>query len=67
MQTYQVQVRRDNAQQVIATTRTFHLTLGAKRGDETVGFNPVETLLSGYGRLCAHLVGDGGRLIPSPH
>jgi putative redox protein len=49
MQTYQVQVRRENAQQVVATTRAFHLTLGAKRGDETAGFNPVETLLSAMG------------------
>jgi len=49
MQTYQVQVRRENAQQVIARTRTFQLTLGAKRGDETAGFNPVETLLSAMG------------------
>lgn len=49
MQTYQVQVRRKNAQQAVATTRTFHLTLGAKRGDETAGFNPVETLLSAMG------------------
>jgi putative redox protein len=49
MQTYEVQVRRENAQQVIARTRDLSLTLGAKRGDPDAGFNPVETLLSAVG------------------
>ena len=46
MQTYVVDVRRENEQHVVATTRDFSLTLGARRGDATAGFNPVETLLS---------------------
>ncbi|MDA8206953.1 MAG: OsmC family protein [Thermaerobacter sp.] len=49
MQTYEVQMRRESAQQVIARTRDLSLTLGAKRGDLEAGFNPVETLLSALG------------------
>ena len=49
MQTYEVQMRRESAQQVIARTRDLSLTLGAKRGDPGAGFNPVETLLSALG------------------
>ena len=49
MQTYEVQMRRQSAQQVIASTRDLSLTLGAKRGDPEAGFNPVETLLSALG------------------
>jgi uncharacterized OsmC-like protein len=49
MQNYAVDVRRDNEQHVVATTRDFSLTLGARRGDATAGFNPVETLLSALG------------------
>ena len=49
MQTYEVQMRRESAQQVIARTRDLSLTLGAKRGDAGAGFNPVETLLSALG------------------
>jgi len=49
MQTYQVQVTRVDPQHVRAVTRSFDLTLGAKRADETAGFNPVETLLSALG------------------
>ncbi|NMP24641.1 hypothetical protein HIJ39_20205, partial [Sulfobacillus sp. DSM 109850] len=48
MQTYAVAVRRNNAQHVVATTRDFSLTLGARRGDATAGCNPVEMLLSAY-------------------
>ncbi|MGC8487841.1 MAG: OsmC family protein [Clostridia bacterium] len=49
MQTYEVQLTRNNTQHVIARTREWSLTLGAKRGDPTAGFNPVETLLSALG------------------
>jgi putative redox protein len=49
MQTYVVDVQRDNEQHAVATTRYFSLTVGARRGDATAGFNPVETLLSALG------------------
>jgi len=49
MQNYEVTVRRQSGQHVVAAAREFSLTLGAKRGDGTAGFNPVETLLSAVG------------------
>ena len=49
MQTYQVPVTRVDPQHVRAVIRSFDLTLEAKRADETVGFNPGETLLSALG------------------
>lgn len=46
MQDYVVDVVRTRAGHALAETRSFHLDLGSHRGDPTVGFNPVETLLS---------------------
>lgn len=46
MQDYVVDVVRTPAGHALAETRSFHLDVGAHRGDPTVGFNPVETLLS---------------------
>ncbi|AEJ41863.1 hypothetical protein TPY_3711 [Sulfobacillus acidophilus TPY] len=49
MQEYSVTVSRQDVNHAVATTRSFSLTLGARRGDLTAGFNPVETLLSAMG------------------
>ncbi len=49
MQEYRVTVTRHDANHAVATTRSFSLTLGARRGEVTAGFNPVETLLSAMG------------------
>ncbi|MBF6593732.1 MAG: hypothetical protein IVW51_04690 [Thermaceae bacterium] len=49
MQTYTVQVERQDSQHALALVRTFTLELGAKRADPQAGFNLVETLLSSFG------------------
>jgi len=48
MQEYSMTVSRQDVNHAVATTRSFSLTLGARRGDLTAGFNPVETLLSAW-------------------
>jgi putative redox protein len=49
MQRYGVRVVRTDPQHVEAEVRQFRLTLGAHRGDQGAGVNPVETLLSAVG------------------
>jgi putative redox protein len=49
VQTYTVQVRRQDVRHVTATAGAFALALGAHRGDAEAGFNPVETLLAALG------------------
>lgn len=46
MQNYRIRVERIDPSHAQASVRHFELLLGAKRGDPTAGFNPVETLLS---------------------
>ncbi|POB12108.1 osmotically inducible protein C [Sulfobacillus sp. hq2] len=49
MQDYTVDVARTSDGIADASVRSFHLTLGARRGALSLGFNPVETLLSALG------------------
>jgi putative redox protein len=49
MQNYRIRVERIDPSHAQASVRHFELLLGAKRGDPTAGFNPVETLLSALG------------------
>lgn len=49
-QTYSVRLNRtDEGDRTVAEVRDFSLTLGAKAGDLSKGFNPAETLLSSAG------------------
>jgi putative redox protein len=57
-QEYSVNLRRHpDGEQTTATVRDFSLELGSKAGDLSVGFNPVETLLSAAGACITSSLG----------
>ena len=56
--TYSVNLQRQpDGDNVVAEVRDFSLTLGSKAGDASVGFNPVETLLSAAGACITSSLG----------
>jgi len=57
-QEYSVRMNRlSEGDRIVAEVREFSLTIGSKAGDSSVGFNPVETLLSAAGACITSSLG----------